>query len=987
MKTKQIKRFTFALIAITLIALLGACSSNGGINTKPSLTESPLEEDGFEELTSGIGDNGELEAEVDITIINRLGASSLITQQTNSPQPVILEFRAKTKKDRTFKGVLISASEHVNELDLREMQLKAQVLKTPDGTRFMLGTASAKQSNTKIAWSFIGVGRKKSLPGPLVGTQFMFDGEVQLKALCRKDNLTGRGLLLPTHVGTEVATAVTAFKPATFPCEEPRFQGLVGAYTQAEIINTHIGPLLSGQGTLHFDETTRPMAMYYLGVAVLVSERQEIAGFTGEFKDSVIPVDPFMLAEVAEIRPDGTMVFDNAVGGLKRLEVGSVLASKPTPRAPHGFMRRVTNIRHRNNKLIVKTEQAGLSDLIASGGFNVKRDLDMVDLESFTPLQPGVTMATPSVSQLSSQAVDILPIAPININVVVIDLDGNHATTDDQVRVEATLTLDATVEAVFECGGFLCTDPFFDSTFTFEETLEISVIGELNKAVAKSMPLFTMSFGAIPVAPLVVVVPTVTIILQLDGNIQVSFEYHVEQSFTAEAGLKFDNGSWSTHSSVDKSFEADDPEVSGSMDAKARLALKGALMINGIVGMSADVGPYVLLEAQYPGDPTWGLYFGIDSYVYAELNLIVWKKSYPITQIFDKQWTIKEASDTPPVVQSITINGSDLLDGFDSPFERAIKNIPSFFEVTTYDDQDGATCCTVEYESDLEGYLGSTSNQNVHEHEITFSKAGLHTITLLVTDSFGNSTSTNFELDVLGMFGGTVKSRCFGFAVSYYNSRYDGSDLLPGFQAEATNWGDREGCEDDFDPATAEYNLYWYANGEDKGESGSIRQVGEAVEKSIKYMKLDPGVYLIKAHAVDARDGSLASTNYMTYVEPAPPPFDGVTKTWVNEGGPLVYGNVFTEDVVHVEVVIDQYNGEDYEITWRTDLDGFLGTGTSVELAFDSSGWRTITANVINKETGASKEFSQEIFVSEPSVFSDDGYMLNNITCRFPPSC
>ncbi len=979
--TIQIKQFIFILITITLVVLLSACSSGGRSATPPPA------EDGFEELTSGIDDNGELEAEVDMTITNRLGASSLITQQTNSPQPVILEFRAKTKRDRTFKGVLISASENVNELDFKGMQLKARVLKTSDGTRFMLGTAAVKQSNTKIVWSFIGVGRKKSLTGPLIGTQFMLNGEVQLKAVCNEDSLTGRGILLPSLTGTKVATAFTAFKQATFPCQESTFRDSAGAYTQAEVINTHIGPLLSGQGTLHFDGAMRPMAMYYLGVAVSLSERQEIAGFTGEFKDSVIPVDPFMLAELAEIRPSGTMVFDNAVAGLQRLEVGSILASKPTPRAPHGFMRRVTSIRHRDNKLIVKTEQAHLKELIASGGFNVKRDLGMADLERFIPLQPGVTMTTPSVSQLSLQAVDLLPIAPININVVVIDLDGNHATTNDQVRIEGTLTLNATAEAVFEC-GFLCTDIFFDSAFVFEETFEVSVIGELGKTVDKTIPLFEMYFLPIPIAPLIALVPRVTIDLQLDGSIQVSFEYHVEQSFTAEAGLTFENGSWSTHRSVSKSFNADDPEVSGSMDAKARVALKGALLLNGIVGMSADVGAYVLLEAQYPGNPNWGLYFGIDSYVYAELDLFVWQQSYPLTKIFDKQWTIVEASGSPPVIQSITIDNHSVNDGHNDP-ERVIQFAPVFIKVNTYDDQDGASCCTVEYESNLEGDLGSTSNQNVHELEVTFDQVGLQTITLLVTDSSGKPVRETFEIEVIDQFHGSAVSRCFGYTI--VEPDVGGIGGISTFTADVTNWGDVSGCEFIFDPATAEYDVFWYLDGAYVGQ-GKITDSKQQDKQKIDFGFNSTGIFIVEAHAIDATDGGIAGTVSIAYEVQ-------VDELQQNQGfslnasmgtvgstsgsSPLRYDNLSVEESIHFDLQGSQSNNC-CDITWSSDVDGSLGVNTPIEMDFDSSGWRTITATVIDRETGASKEISQDIFVNESSVF-EDGYISNDITCQHCP--
>ncbi len=308
-----------------------------------------------------------------------------------------------------------------------------------------------------------------------------------------------------------------------------------------------------------------------------------------------------------------------------------MLVAEPTPTAPDGLLRKVTGLEQVGGKTLVRTTEAQMGDAIQQGKLNVEQELTSTDLRAVIPA-PGVQLGS-----IRPQAEEGFTIP---INLVVLDKDGNANTTNDRIVASGELSLKVVfgIDLDLDC-GFLCiydNDLDFLAKIGIKETAKLKIAGDalLGINLKKTVPIVTLNFGAKTffIGPVpVVITPRIVIELKFDGSVGIKVSYEASQTLTAVAGVKYDDG-WKNISELDNSFQSGpvsaDSSIAGALKAKAKAAVRGELMLYGVVGPTIEIAPFVGLDLMYPRDPFWKLEAGIEGNVGVNIKILGYSKSY-----------------------------------------------------------------------------------------------------------------------------------------------------------------------------------------------------------------------------------------------------------------------------------------------------------------------------------------------------------------------
>ena len=104
-----------------------------------------------------------------------------------------------------------------------------------------------------------------------------------------------------------------------------------------------------------------------------------------------------------------------------------------------------------------------------------------------------------------------------------------------------------------------------------------------------------------------VIVPKLSVYLSADGGVEAHVETEVHGSFTAEAGLKYDDGSIEPISSFDKNFGYTPPAPVGSATLGATLSPTIGMFLYGVAGPEVVFNAGLRLDAATDSDPLWTL--------------------------------------------------------------------------------------------------------------------------------------------------------------------------------------------------------------------------------------------------------------------------------------------------------------------------------------------------------------------------------------------
>ena len=154
--------------------------------------------------------------------------------------------------------------------------------------------------------------------------------------------------------------------------------------------------------------------------------------------------------KLVSISDDGSVyTFSETTPELEALAAGDVIAGDAWEQTPYGFLRKVTGITSEDQQVVVTTEQARLEDALEQGVVHASQELTPGDVRAGTQL-PGVELASAGPGLSPSVNAFVVELD----NVVLLDLDGNLETTDDQVRANGQLSFQPRFDFDLRMRGF-----------------------------------------------------------------------------------------------------------------------------------------------------------------------------------------------------------------------------------------------------------------------------------------------------------------------------------------------------------------------------------------------------------------------------------------------------------------------------------------------------------------------------------------------------
>lgn len=350
------------------------------------------------------------------------------------------------------------------------------------------------------------------------------------------------------------------------------------------------------------------------------------------------------VAALRSVADDGTLTFDPSSSAAASLAIGQVIVAGASPMTPSGLLRVVLDVKEdASGNRVARTAAAPLQlafrKLSAHAVGNIDPFAAGLGFRAADLRGRGVAVKSsysPSGGTEKSQTFEI----------VVFDGDGNLNTTQDQVKIDATLgggfsfDLDIDVDwgavmdvpqAVTDCISSLknvvtgnlpdCSVdallPELKLTFSVDPNLaaQVTVAGSAVLGFEKDFDIGTIDLPPIPIGPLVFV-PSVDIVASVSGK--ASARFSVGAHATVELQSKATLSSRVGHSvldpisikSADAGTDAATVDLFASATAKAGARLNLALY--SIAGPYATATAVCQLDANPLSDPCWSLKLALE---------------------------------------------------------------------------------------------------------------------------------------------------------------------------------------------------------------------------------------------------------------------------------------------------------------------------------------------------------------------------------------
>ena len=718
------------------------------------------------QLAGDLQVNGdEADAEVGVEVLRSFKPASITTQVTPSiGGQTVYEVAGTTPKGRPFKAVLLG--DEGLDLSTLKDQVRIQArLRRIQGQTVLAGRLVPRGAAAGLnPIAFVAGAMDTNFEGPAAGSVYQVTGSAEFKGSCGDDGLAGSYSF--TQDGVELTGALTGVRDPGAP-----LACTPGAVDQPDLpialsytaVQTHMGIVFSFQGSLANASGSRIVS---LGAgaeagarAVAVQTAMPAQGLTvaspslpattmratATVKGNVKQLGGTSGAELVSFSAtDGKLVFNRLTGSLSGLAVNDIISSAPRSNAPNGFLRKVTRILNTaDGKVEVRTAKANVAELLDEADISVDQPFDSVDVVRATAMQRGQLLHAAGMRRPAATKIQQ------NFNLVLYDQDGNPNTTDDQVTVSGSFKVEPRVVVDFRCRRAFCSDPYFLGKFVLNEDAEITVSAKLKKELRESKRIARIPLPPITAGPLVFV-PDIVVTVDVKGSVHVEVQVGATQSLNLEAGVKYDSG-FTRINTVSTSVGITGPTFEGSVEARAGITAALRLMLYGVAGVSAEAGPYVKFEAQYPGTPAWTMRYGIEGNLGVDIDLLILSKEWDV-KLFDKVFDdkTKVAPDERPRFLEI---GSKYLcdDGYSARVGVGLGGAPAPVRLyaLTDDKEDGAGSGTVDWSSSLDGSLGRTRKADRHEISASL-RNGTHTITAVLTDSFGNTRTREFTVQLAG---------------------------------------------------------------------------------------------------------------------------------------------------------------------------------------------------------------------------------------------
>jgi hypothetical protein len=424
----------------------------------------------------------------------------------------------------------------------------------------------------------------------------------------------------------------------------------------------------------------------------------------------------------------GVMRFNASTPVLDNLKPNDVLVSEPATAAPYGFLRKVTSVRKEGGEVIVETTQAKLTEAIQQGTLNVEGKLKANQLRQVTPLSEGAygRAVEDTIGELSPQ-VDFGDGFKFEAGI-----DALLETDDDNgkasVHFKGLVKFDVGYKILIDI-GFLADLDAVEASLGFYEETTLNVNADAAGTIQKEIEVAHFDFDPVTffIGPVpVVLFPSTTIVVGVDGKAKVHFDYTFSQSGGFVQGLRWDeDDGWQRINKNGFDVKNEGPNFKGTMDMRGYSRSNLRVMVYGILGPEVALTTGVRLDAAVPRDPFWILSGYVKSDVAFVIDVLGEEERFD-EELFNIERQITSGAAKPPIITILNPNPT-----IDLGFET---DLTQFFKL---DDDVGASA-TLSSDKD-----GSISNR------YTFLSDGLRTITLIAHGASGKTAQAFFTVKVI----------------------------------------------------------------------------------------------------------------------------------------------------------------------------------------------------------------------------------------------
>ena len=313
-------------------------------------------------------------------------------------------------------------------------------------------------------------------------------------------------------------------------------------------------------------------------------------------------LDTATLDQLSDVSEDQTaLTFDRATDQLSALESGNVIASGVLGTLlPRGMLRKVVSVEG-SGPVTVTTEAASITDAIVKGSIDVSVDFSTDRLTGLHTLS------------LSDSAAGLTYGFD---NQVIHDGDGDTSTTNDQVLLSGSISIDPVTHFPIQIdSGFTKVDLDISGS----ESASLSLTAKEGAHFQERADLDTEVFAplTIDVAGLpVVLTPVLTFYAGVDGSASAQMTTSVNEQATLDVGVGYQDGSFGpfNHSDASGSFDPPNFVEGASASAKAYAGARLSIYLWVFESAYVDADVYARAEVQPTEDPWWSLYGGAEGH-------------------------------------------------------------------------------------------------------------------------------------------------------------------------------------------------------------------------------------------------------------------------------------------------------------------------------------------------------------------------------------
>jgi hypothetical protein len=179
----------------------------------------------------------------------------------------------------------------------------------------------------------------------------------------------------------------------------------------------------------------------------------------------------------------------------------------------------------------------------------------------------------------------------VDLEIVLYDQDGNHNTTDDQIRLDGNFAFSAAIFAEIEIYWFELKK--FEVGIESGQDVNVDLTANLQWEFGDELEFDLAEFhlGAIWIGP-IVLVPTLTVEAHIHGDLTITFETGISYSHDLRCGFGWED-EWYLISEFTNQFDYTPPQFNVEFNFEPGVSLNASVMVYGLAG------PYVGLKAGF----------------------------------------------------------------------------------------------------------------------------------------------------------------------------------------------------------------------------------------------------------------------------------------------------------------------------------------------------------------------------------------------------